>query len=336
MQKTKKQHYVPRCYLKMWSTSDNQQVYVYDKVKDEIRKNSIRDVAAEGYFYDIKPTEFFTDDYLKVLRENGINICEDSTQLIEHALAEEFENPFSQLLNKIIDRTKNLTIWHIKNCFSILEEEKTELAAYLAIQFIRTKRIRTGIQDSADCLTQILADMGVPNSTIEKYSMTKEQAKNAHLSMLLDVENLDEITTCFLNLKWFVGINRTDKKFYTTDNAIGTQGHIKDPIRSMNGIASRGVEVFYPLSPDVILIMVDGGYHTTWQPFERRYIEITEAENIDYYNSILSMQAGRFIISCDNDFSLLKQMKSQNPDVFNQPSTQVTWGGETYYPRKRI
>lgn len=52
-EKKKKQHYVPQCYLETWAIKGTHQVYVYDKQKKESRKNNIKDVASENYFYDI-------------------------------------------------------------------------------------------------------------------------------------------------------------------------------------------------------------------------------------------------------------------------------------------
>ena len=70
-QKTKKQHYVPQCYLKAWSFSDKEQIYVYDRITDSIRINSVRDVAAERYFYDINPYELLPEAQIAKLHEQN-------------------------------------------------------------------------------------------------------------------------------------------------------------------------------------------------------------------------------------------------------------------------
>ena len=72
-QKTKKQHYVPQCYLKAWSFSDKEQIYVYDRITDSIRINSVKDVAAERYFYDINPYELLPEAQIAKLHEQGFN-----------------------------------------------------------------------------------------------------------------------------------------------------------------------------------------------------------------------------------------------------------------------
>lgn len=50
--KTKKEHYVPRCYLENWKNNKGQ-VWVYDRQLKKTRINSVYDIACERYFYDI-------------------------------------------------------------------------------------------------------------------------------------------------------------------------------------------------------------------------------------------------------------------------------------------
>ena len=335
-QKTKKQHYVPQCYLKAWSFSDKEQIYVYDRITDSIRINSVKDVAAERYFYDINPYELLPEAQIAKLHEQGFNWdTNKKSQIIEHAFADEIEKPFSNILKGIIETVTSATSWYINNCFLIGTNEKYEFSAYLTMQFLRTKYMRSRFIDNADCLTQMLADMGASDESIEKYSMSKEKAQKMHIKMFLNVPELIKTTKLFYRLTWLLGINRTDTKLLTTDNPIGTHRHIKHPIMAMNGLASKGVEVFYPISPNLILIMFDGTYHKEVEPYDRWYIELNDSSNIDYYNSLMAMRADRMIFSCDNNFAILEEMKRKNPDVFRQARGQLKWGDNVYYPRKR-
>lgn len=50
---TKKEHYVPRCYLKNFSSTP-EHINVFDKHKMQIRLNQkLLDVAMENHFYDL-------------------------------------------------------------------------------------------------------------------------------------------------------------------------------------------------------------------------------------------------------------------------------------------
>lgn len=80
-EKTKKEHFVPRCYLERWK-SDKGQVWVYDKKLKRSRLNNVYDVACERYFYDIDYKELSAQK-IKLLKELGIEVSQDE-QFLEH------------------------------------------------------------------------------------------------------------------------------------------------------------------------------------------------------------------------------------------------------------
>ena len=98
----------------------------------------------------------------------------------------------------------------------------------------------------------------------------------------------------------------------------------------MTGLASKGIEVFFPISPNMILIMCDGGYHAHMKKYERRIIEISNIEEIEYYNSLCALNCNRTIFSIDDDFSLIYKMKERNSDIFNHSKVEVHYGGKKY------
>lgn len=335
IQKTKKQHYVPRCYLEAWQIDNTYQVHVYDKKLDSIRKNSINDIASENYFYDVRPKDIFSESTLQKMRDKGFLVDGDQpSQGIEKTLANEVEGNFSKLLKHIIDQARTATPWIINNCYFISNEQKSELSAYLAIQYIRTKQVRKDIEDTADCFSQALKDMGASEELLKEYALQKGESKNIHAKMFLDLEYVSEIALSFMNLTWILAINKTKKKLYTSDNPIGTHAHVKHPFMSMSGLQSRGVEAFFPISPECVLVMFDGSYHSNLVCLERKFIAIEDIENINYYNSLCALHSERCIYSTDGDMSIIEIMKHNNPKVFNQPNTQLTWGDNKYYPSK--
>ena len=272
-EKTKKQHYVPQCYLNAWAMVDKpKQIYVYDKVKDSYRENAIEDVASERFFYDVNPNDVFTDEVLDFLRDRGI-VWEtgEKSQGIEHAFSELVEDSYSPLLKKIIEKADNATPWYISNCYFISEAEKIELSIFLAIQFLRTKAVRNTILDASDCLNQALEDMGAPSETLKQFTVDKGEAKIVHTQILLSSKELTNVTTTLANHIWILGINRTQKKLFTSDNPIVTYGHSINPYLPTNGIAAQGVEVVFPISPSIALIMFEKTYHKDLIRYERRF-----------------------------------------------------------------
>ena len=147
-EKTKKQHYVPQCYLKAWEIDGRHKVYVYDKEKQESRINNIEDVASGRYFYDFSLRDIYPQDAIdKLLEEvDGINV-DDKIQVIEKALSIGIERPYAHFLTEIIENDGNASKWYIKNCYFLKPDSKEAFAGLLAIQYVRTAHVRNMISD---------------------------------------------------------------------------------------------------------------------------------------------------------------------------------------------
>lgn len=117
--KTKKEHYVPRCYLENWKNNKGQ-VWVYDRRLKKTRINNVYDIACERYFYDIDYKKLSVQK-LKLLEKLGIEPAQDE-QFIEHFFSEHIEGVFSRLLSKILNT--EITAWREKECYFISKQEK--------------------------------------------------------------------------------------------------------------------------------------------------------------------------------------------------------------------
>lgn len=331
----KKQHFVPRSYLERWSVPGKYQVYVYNKQQKKSYPASIYDVASERYFYDIDFTGILTEDDFKKF---GLPICDpkqaDDEQYIENYLANEVEVDFKYRLGQIIDRVYKMTPWEIKQCYFLSESDKFHLSFHLALQYIRVKAIRNNIVDSNDCLMQALEDMGVSHETINRYTVPTSQLPFVHGKLILNNEEIEKLSQGFFSLTWILQVNRTSRPFYTSDSPIGTEAHLNHPYISMAGLRSCGVEVYFPISPNLMLLMFDGEYHTKFRDFNRRIIEMDNEEVVKYCNSRCILHSDSCIFSNNNDFSVIDEMIAKNPNVLNQPRTVLHWGGKTYTPRR--
>lgn len=332
-----KQHFVPQCYLEQWAIPDKHQVYVYNKKVRKSYPANILDVAEERYFYDIDFTGILTEDDLK---KYGYPVCDpkrlDDGQYIENFFANIVENDFKTRLLKIIYRVSQMNLWEIKNCSFLTEEDKFHLSFHLALQYIRVRSVRSGIAESNDCLSQALVDMGVPEEIIERHTVSMSQLPYIHGKMILDKEHLEKRSQSFFSLSWILHVNRTTRPFFTSDSPIGTEEHAERPYPfiSMAGLNSQGVEVYFPISPNLMLLMFDGEYHKRLQGYDRRIIELYDEEAVKYCNSRCALYSDSCVISNKNDFSIINEMLVKDPKVFDQPRTVLHWGGNTYTPRK--
>lgn len=337
MSKEKKnQHYVPRGYLESWSIPGKHQVHVYNKAQRKTYLASIENIAAERYFYDIDFTGVLTEDDLK---EYGIPPCDpkhiDDEQYIENYFANRVENHFKQQLGSIIQRIKGMNPWEIRNCVFMSPREKFLFSYHLAFQFIRVKSVRTSLTDSADCLEQVLTDMGASQQVIDRYALEESQLPLIHGQMILNQERIDELSQCFFSLSWVLQVNRTSQPYFTSDSPIGTKAHVHHPYMSMAGLKSRGVEAYFPISPELMLVMLDGDYHTGLGKYDRRIVEVDDVESVIDYNSRCVIHSDTCVFSRTDNFSLIEDLLSKYPALLDMPHTVVHWGGNTYTPRKK-
>lgn len=119
---TKKEHYVPQCYLRNFAIAGNpEKIHVFDKIKAQTRRDqNILDNAQERYFYDIDIdrilAEASDENRAAIMKKLGADyevLHNDKTQYIEKLFGEELEGGYSQLLKDIIDKACSATPWYI-------------------------------------------------------------------------------------------------------------------------------------------------------------------------------------------------------------------------------
>lgn len=330
----KKQHYVPQCYLEAWSIIGTHQIHVFDKVARQSRTNNIKDVASENYFYDI--------DFQKALSKNEIDqigfsdekLAEISRQqVIENFFANHVEGELSQILAKLIQRASRLTPKTQKRHF-ISRLEKWRFSRHLSFQHIRTKATRVSIDGVSNCLQQMLEEMNASQELISSIKTTKDSTKLIHGQMISNKGEITKSTRRFNKLIWILAINDTEKEFLTSDKPISTRAHIYNEYMSMSGLMSEGVEIFYPISPRIMLIMFDRGYHKNIEKLDRHYFIIRDIADVDSYNTLTVLHATRSIFSSLGDFSIIDRILELEPSIFDKPTVSLSWNGKVFYPKQ--
>lgn len=334
MGEKKKEHYVPQGYLEKWCIESSNQVHVFDKEKDKQRINHIKDVASERYFYDLNLEGVFSEQEIKFYNLEGLDLSKiDDEQYIENYFANNIENIFKKSLEQIIFRVRKMNTWEINNCFFIKPEQVFSFSILLALQYIRVKRVRNSIKEITNLLEQALKDKNTSQEVIDKYgSVSENELKYIHGKMIFDNEVILDVANTFSYHIWILIKNKTTQPFFTSDNPIGTAEHAHNPYVSMSGISSKGVEVYFPLSPDLMLVMFEKTYHHNISSKNYRIIEVDEQDIIAYYNSQCVINSSRCVFSQTYDFSIIEEMKAKRPDVLQLPKTVLKWGDKTYTP----
>lgn len=342
MNKVKNQHFVPRCYLKNFANT-GERINVFDKEKNQIRINQkIDNISSSRFFYDIDLDAI--DEALK--KENLTDIdnllpkevkaifkqaCDE--QFIEKWFSEKIEPALNSCINNLksfycLQRTEK-----IENSCAITDSIKKLMPLLIAVQIIRTKEFRV---TSIEQLPQIQLEMikaldrkqGKDVSHLDdikvEHKYPKEFIPLLHIQMIMDEEMRLRLAEELDKHIWYIGVNSTNKKVYTSDNPIIKIEHKFEPIVSNGGIASPGIEIVYPICNDLFLIMRERIYHKDYEKYEMKYKLLNEDE-IETYNYYQVLQSYRCVFSSDDSFELATRILKTNPRLLevNRMRTQV-------------
>jgi hypothetical protein len=222
MPENKKHHYVPKFYLRRFS-SDKRSICLYNMPNKLYVKNAnLRNQCYQDYFYG-------------------------KERATENALSG-MEGEISKLYI------------HIDNCNSLpppLSEHHVALVMSILLQYSRTKYQADALDEVNDkMLKHIFRDkiesefkeaniddfiIGIKD--VSKFSM---QIMIKHYPLLLD-------------LRYKLLINKTNVEFITSDNPVIMCNQLLSfrKIGSNTGLSIKGLQVFFPISPNKIIIMYD-------------------------------------------------------------------------------
>lgn len=335
MADAKKEHYVPQCYLRNFA-SPEERINVFDQVKMEARTNQdILNVAMENGFYDFNLFKMYKkaepNEQAKIKAELGellgtddleIALKEiDNHQYIEKEFfSKRIESVYSYMLQRIINKSYNGNKWVIENCFALSENEKDLFALFIAIQIIRTSSFRETIGSMVEQFigtmaykSQMHEKDALPKKTFE-VSVDKEYVKMQHNEMVLDPEMALKFAETIKQHIWVMYANKTDIPFYTSDDPVVNIPHKHDRFFSYGGLSSEGIEILFPISPNLLLGMYHSGtYNDIFA--DRKYMAVNNPEWIEYFNRAQVIHSQRCVFSIKNNFDLAEKTCRENPDL---------------------
>lgn len=322
MSDTKKEHFVPRCYLENFAT-DRLTVGLFDKWKVEPRRNQrIINVAMENEFYDMDLAELLKmlepEEYDRVKEDlkaiMGTDQWDDVAAIIgnkkylEKDFFSKLESMYALVLESIIHKSYNGNAWTIRNCKCMSPAEKDLMSVFIAIQHVRTRRFRDTLDDMMTGAIQTMAykrqldgDNPLPKESF-KVKMSPEHAKLQHSLIILDPVVMGHLVEILMNHIWVMCINKTNIPFYTSDDPVVKIPHKKDEgFKSFSGFASDGIEIAFPISPKLMLCLFDPKVYS--QLFtDLQFYEITDPDEVTYYNWHQIHNCYRYVFSNNTDF----------------------------------
>ncbi len=293
-----KQHYVPRFYLKKFAriTKSGFRIRCFDKKNLKTFESNISQVAMEKYFYD-----------------KGV------PPEIENLFSKK-ENEHSKVYFKIIGQ---------QSILNLTKKEKFLMAEYLYLQNERTKSAR-------ELYAQVFKRMykyfeeNKNYPEYEKFSedykkwLEESRAKKAQLNIMFEdfkdddgtVHKPEDVLKEILNLGWILAKNNLNFELYTSDHPVmvyvpNLDGEIGPKFGAFQYF-SKGVEIFFPLTPKHCLILFDRAV-SEYNQFNNEKTLIKG--ELDWINTQIIAQAYRMIFTKKNDFEFVKNVLKKYPEL---------------------
>lgn len=251
MEKVRRQHYVPRMYLKRFGYGNIDDEYISVLKLDNgtvLDNRKVKNFAVENYFYDADKeqiAEILKED-LKVFPELCDNENLSDEQFTEHALSRE-ESAISKMLNELQEDLSRIHISSNRNLMII----------FLHSLAYRTKQFRDQMDainnKTEKWLNSICDNLGLDEETKKKAIETNcSTGKNTQLYQILGIKPvLETMQMLQYNYEWYEAVNNTELDFVISDNPAQTVSNgfndICIPVSSNKAIILRIKDKTAPL-----------------------------------------------------------------------------------------
>ena len=277
-QKKKGQHYIPRFYLKRFSTERNGEYYIwcYNTKTGNIFEANITNVCKENWFYG-------RDSFI----EYGLSVLEG-----HHS--------------KIYKYIQNNPI------YALVEIEKRIIMEFVYVTQARTRKARGATLDVNE---EVQYDENFrrkfqyvfPGQNIEgELERIRKGIQFANIfGIKIPSYNYDpkteETMKKLMKYDYYILKNNTGKDFYTSDH----------PISQFTTSEKEGIKVAIPLASDLFLIMYKGEDWIRMYPSQK--IQVNEWF-VNEANEATMQAANNFIFSKTNDFEIVKKVLSNQDE----------------------
>lgn len=325
---TKRQHYIPRCYLK-WFSANGKSIYTYDKKLSKAYDAPMMSVCFENNLYTI------SDEF--VARNNAeAGTSEINRLTIERDFFSKGVEPSLDLMLRQIDEIRK--DWQAsREQYYLNPQEKLSVALHLVSLFFRHPLlINSAVDDymrmeraGLDMIKEMLAvqtgEDGYRNLQVELEC--EKPVLGANLTFMSNELLMQFAETISKNI--FVFWMSPEPVFYTSDFPIVVYAHVKDVRPLYMGLAQYGSEVMFALSPKLALSIFDRECFKSDEDLDCCFIPAQEKE-IKHHNLLQYVYAQRHIFSMNKDFSLIdflyKQSGNKHPFVNPIPKSEVISG----------
>ena len=288
MSKHKKQHYIPKSYLKTWcdpNTPKSQTPYVW-RLKNDGSDSSKK--SPDNIFYE--------SDMYTIITEDGQR---DLT--LEHGLCE-LEGQFSTIRRKKLEKRKPLT-----------ETEHLYVCAFAAALHSRTKSSRDHWKSNWEMplkRMEELLEWGRTATREDKIRASASNAKSAYGNNSLSYDEVKELyekplqtmlpsmvstlTNRFQKMQMAILCTEIKPGFISSDSPCflyDPEAHKRPPLQKVPGLKYPTTEVYLPISPKQTLLLTNYNYVG--------YHDKTEAD-VDEINRLIVSHSYEYFVANTN------------------------------------
>ena len=303
MESAKKQHYVPRFYLRRF-TCDGSHLFDCDTFDGRSYGTRVEDVASARYFNDAP-----LDSEISSPGDR------DPQQTLEQHLSR-LEGSAATAIGTLVEG--------IEDSNEVNPLLRPEIARFIAVQVLRTQEARTSIEQIWERgLAALRSERLAPE--LDRWLAEADRPDGAAITqahLLLDSSLLQTVVDALLAHIWFVGVNGTGTPLWTSGHPVVRRAHVQHPLMGTSGLASPGIEIDLPLSPTIVLILAERTCHAPIAPLDGRVISLVP-DTIVYLNALQASQCYRYVYAPSDDFALLQQLRQERPELFRPDRDRV-------------
>jgi hypothetical protein len=149
-----------------------------------------------------------------------------------------------------------------------------------------------------------------------------EYAAETQRLLLLDGRALDQAASILLAHIWIAFVNDNPQPLWTSDHPVVRRSYVSHPVLGTLGLGSPGIEISFPLSHRLMLVMYDRGVFGELSVADGRVMR-QMPENVIYHNALEVEQSYRQVYSPTADFSLAEEVRREHPEVFQADRTRI-------------
>jgi len=299
-----KQHYIPQFLLRGFGTGKKgkAKIWTYDKHTGKTFCGSVRDAAHENQCYE------------------ATNL--DGEKIEGEALLAMVDGWGASVLKEVI-------------CDELLSQSAkvtTNLSFFVAAQMLRVPAVRNEMEFFRTTVVKRWGPdvrAGGDERPVSAYS-----AADSKYSSVMSLGDVPEFAKLLQQKIWFLLKAPPDASFILSDNPVIMHNHLDYGPRGSLGLAQKGIEVNFPISPRLCLqfVCAEIAGQLRFSRLGQTYLQAQaagcpvtlEPDNIEFINSKEVIFSERFLFArSEKDFALAVDMVRKNPQLAGPASARI-------------